>query len=417
MKYLLAFFVFPIMLFASTPRCEYAALNNGIKVILVKVSENPVISSTVVVKVGLKHETEKINGISHLLEHLMFNGTEKRTQRQLYDDFDVIGCYNNASTSDHYTAYYVLTSKENFEKGIEIQSDMLFHSIIPENKIEKEKGIVIEEIRKDKMSPMFYENMAFRKSLFKGTPYQMKVIGTEESVKSLKRETIWNFYKKYYSPENVVILIAGDFDKNRVLSYLNSYFGTVKPANIEKKNWKIKWGKEFEKVNEPHLPYNVLYFVIKGVKADSSEFAFQECYAELFNSTLSKALMDIDPQMSVSTEYTDDYGLIVVRVKVKDENVMKEVREKIVSVIDNPDFIKEEKIKEYKVSKKADTIFSLERPHFFGMLQAPFIAAGCTDLIYFDRVDLKSMKVFGEKVKKFEKKAVYIEGKKNDEKN
>ena len=80
LKYLLAFFVFPIMLFASTPRCEYAVLNNGIKVILVKVSENPVISSTVVVKVGLKHETDKINGISHLLEHLMFNGTEKRTQ-------------------------------------------------------------------------------------------------------------------------------------------------------------------------------------------------------------------------------------------------------------------------------------------------------------------------------------------------
>ncbi len=417
MKYIFLLIVFSSMLFASSPKCEYATLNNGIKVIFVKVGENPVISSTVVVKTGLKYESKEINGISHLLEHLMFNGTEKRSQRQLYDDFDLIGCYNNASTSDHYTAYYVLTTRESFEKGVEIQSDMLFHSIIPPNKINKEKGIVIEEIRKDRMSPMFYEEMAFRKAVFKGTPYEMKVIGNEASVKSLKRDTIWKYYKKYYSPENVVILIAGDFNKKEVLGYLNKYFGSVKPVKIEKKKWEIKWDKDFEQVDEPRLPYNVFYFVIKGVKANSRNFPFQECYADLFDASLTKSLMNIDPQASVSTDYTDDYGLIKVRVKVKSLKEAQKVKQIVEGLIKKPDFLKEEKLKEYKISTKADTLFALERPHFYGMLQAPFIAAGCTDLIFYNKVNLAGLKSFAEKVKNFDKKALYIEGKKNEKKN
>ena len=414
MKYFILFLLFPVLIFASPLQCEYATLNNGIKVIFIKVSENPVISSTVVVKVGLKHENKNINGISHLLEHLMFNGTEKRTQRQLYDDFDLIGCYNNASTSDHYTAYYILTTRENFEKGLEIQSDMLFHSIIPANKIEKEKGIVIEEIRKDRMSPMFYEEMAFRKAVFKGTPYEMKVIGTEESVKSLKRDVIWDFYKKYYSPENVVILIAGDFEKEKVLKYLNKYFGSVKPVKIESEKWELKWKEKYTKVKVAGLPYNVFYFVIKGVKADSGYFPFQECYTDLLESGLTKALEGIDPQASVSTDYTDDYGLIKIRVKVKDEKEAKKVKGIVEGFIDKHSFITEKGLKEYKVSTKADTLFALERPHFYGMLQAPYIAAGCTDLIYFDRVNLTGLESFSERVKGFDKKAVYIEGKKNE---
>ncbi|BBB33071.1 hypothetical protein TTHT_1581 [Thermotomaculum hydrothermale] len=417
MKYLFFILFFPVLLFASSPRCEYATLNNGIKVVFVKVAENPVISSTVVVKVGLKHETKEINGISHLLEHLMFNGTEKRTQRQLYNDFDAIGCYNNASTSDHYTAYYLLTSKEYFEKGIEIQSDMLLHSIIPADKIGKEKGIVIEEIRKDRMSPQFEEEKAFRKAIFMGTPYEMKVIGDEKSVKSLKRATIWNFYKRYYSPKNMVILISGDFEKQKVMDYLNEYFGNVKPVEVEGKNWEIKWEKDFEKINVPSLPYNVFYFVIKGVKANSKDFPLQECYTDLLNSFLNKKLTEIDPQASISTDYTDDYGLIKVRVKVKSDEEAKKVEKIVKSAIKNPDFITDGKIKEFKISSKADTLFALERPHFYGMLMAPYLAAGCTDLIYYKKVNYNDVKAFAEKVKNFDKKSVFIEGKKNDKKN
>ncbi len=414
MKYFFLVFFFPLMLVASESKCDYAVLDNGINVVLVKVSENPVISSTVVVKAGLKHENKKINGVSHLLEHLMFNGTEKRTQRELYNDFDAIGCYNNASTGDSYTAYYLLTSKENFEKGIEIQSDMIFHSIIPESKIEKEKGIVIEEIRKDRMSPMFYEDMAFRKCIFKGTPYEMKVIGTEQSVASLKRETIFKFYKKYYSPENVVILVAGDFEKKKVLSCLNKYFGNVKPQKIERRNWEIKWETDFEEIKEPELPYNVFYLVIKGVKANSSDFHLQECYVELLNRKLNKDLMDIDPQASVSSNYTDDYGLIVVRVKVRGKKEAGKVYHTVLNLIKTPDFVKEDRVQEYVVSKKADTLFSLERPHFYGMLKAPYLAAGCKNLMGFEKIDFKRVKMFSEKIKNFEKKALYIEGGKNE---
>ena len=407
-------FLFSFTVFAVSPVYEYATLNNGIKVVFVKVEENPVISSTVVVKVGLKHESKEINGISHLLEHLMFNGTKKRSQKQLYRDFDAIGCYNNASTSDHYTAYYVLSSKENFEKALEIQSDMLFNSTLPENKIPKEKGIVVEEIRKDKMSPSFYEEKAFRKAVFGGTPYSMKVIGTEKSVKSLKRDEILKFYKTYYSPKNMVILIAGDYDKKKILSYLDRYFGNQRVVELPKKNWEIKWDKPYIEVDENNLPYSVFYYVVKGVKADSPLFPAQEGYVELLNKGLKKDLMEIDPHFSVSSDYTDDYGLIKIRVKVKNKKESETVKAVVDKKLSENLFITKDNVKELKISFKADTLFALERPHFFGMLQAPFLAAGCDNPVFYDEINFASLKKYADNVKRFDKVSVFIKGGKNE---
>ncbi len=417
MRFFVALFLFPLLVFGTEIGQKTVNLGNGIKVVLVKVEENPVVSCTVVFKVGLKHETPEINGVSHLLEHLVFNGTKKRTQKRLYADFDKIGCYNNASTSDHYTAYYILSSKENFEKAVEIQSDMLFHSIIPEDKMEKEKGIVKEEIRKDQMSPMYYEDMTLRKALFSGTPYSMKVIGTEKSVSSLKRDTVYRYYKKFYSPENAVILVAGDFSEKEVLSVLEKYFGSVKPVAIENKKFRINFENEFVAVNQPKLPYSVLFYVIKGVKADSPLFPFQQAYSSLLKGELLSVLGDVDPSLSVSTDYTDDYGLVKIRIKVKSQKNAEKVCALIEKTVNDAKFVNKKRVNEIKTSIKASTLFSLERPHFFGMLQSPYIGAGCENLIFYDLITFEKVREFSRKIKTFPVKKVFIRGKSDENKN
>ena len=121
-------------------------LDNGMEVLLIENRGLPMIGVNVVVKTGSAYETFSTSGMSHMLEHLLFNGTESRSQKELYDAVDLIGGYNNANTGTYYTNYMMVTPAEHIEKGMEIQADMLFHSVLPVEKFEKEKGIVLEEL-------------------------------------------------------------------------------------------------------------------------------------------------------------------------------------------------------------------------------------------------------------------------------
>ncbi|MDP7351063.1 MAG: insulinase family protein, partial [Nitrospinota bacterium] len=121
-------------------------LKNGLNLILVENHSSPMIASVVTVNAGSVNETKDVNGISHMLEHLLFNGTTSRTQEQLYSDQDYYGIYNNAHTDRDYTNYIMLVEKDFIEKALDIQSDMLFHSIFPEDKFKKEKGIILNEL-------------------------------------------------------------------------------------------------------------------------------------------------------------------------------------------------------------------------------------------------------------------------------
>jgi len=339
-KFVISVLVFLIALSISASpgspfQYKWVQLNNGMPVLLIPVKENPVISSTIVMKVGLKYENKEHNGVSHLLEHLMFNGTTKRTQKQLYDDLDRAGCYSNASTGDHYTAYYTLCSKENFAKALEIQSDMIFHSTLPENKVPKEKSIVIQEIQRDKMSPSYEEGALLRHTLFPASSYGMKVLGDADSVKRIPREEILKFYHKYYAPSNAVAVIVGDF----------------------------------------------YYRVFQCARVGSEEFGAQEIGVELLDRGLKQKFSAVDSRISCSTVYTADYGLVEIRARVKDEKTALQFDRELSVYLKNFK-VSSADVREIANRMVQETVFSLERPHFFGMLFAPQIAAGLKNPLY-----------------------------------
>ena len=198
-------------------------LDNGLTVLLKKTSQLPVVSVQVWVKTGSIYETEQINGISHFLEHLVFKGTQKYSVNQISKKIESYGGIINAGTSKEFTVFFVDIPKEGLEDAFDILSQLVFYATFIEDELEKERLVVIEEIKRYEDNPgnVLYEN--FNSKLFTTTPYKWRVIGKEENIKSLSREDIINYYKTYYHPKNMVLSICGDFDDN-IYELIKKYF-------------------------------------------------------------------------------------------------------------------------------------------------------------------------------------------------
>ncbi len=220
---LLALFAPPVA--AAAADATVAVLENGMKVGLMENHGSEMIASTAIVGAGADWETAATAGSSHMLEHLLFNGTARRTQKELYDDTDFYGIYSNATTRRSHTVYFVLVSKDHIAEALDIQEDMLFHSILPEDKFEKERGIVIEEIGKDEQNPAVIADRLFRAAAFRGSPYGREVLGSRETIRALSRETVLEYYHATYVPDNMTLLVAGDFDTDAMLDLVRERFG------------------------------------------------------------------------------------------------------------------------------------------------------------------------------------------------
>ena len=207
-------------------------LDNGLRVILVEHHANPMVCFSTVVGAGAVHEPPGMNGSSHFLEHLLFNGTTTRTQRELYDEVDRYGAYNNATTREDHTLYMMLIQKEFAEQGLDIQADMLLNSILPDEKFTKEKGIVLEELAQDKGRPGYLVNREFRAFAYAGTRAEMSVMGTEESIAALQRDDVYAYYKSRYVPNNMTMVVMGDLEIPAMLELVRSKFGEAEPGKV-----------------------------------------------------------------------------------------------------------------------------------------------------------------------------------------
>ena len=211
---------------------EVFYLPNGMQVILKENHTVPMISSVVVVKAGGKHETDEINGVSHLLEHLLFDGTKTRSREDITEGIKSKGGYINAFTRKEMTGYIILMPKEQFEFGLEIQADMLFNSIFPEAEIPKERKVVIEEIQKDNDNVDYIVERFFDSTAFAFTPYAIPVLGNQQSVSAVPAEKIKAYYHHYYQTNNMTILVMGDFDSGQMRDLLLKHFNKFPASNL-----------------------------------------------------------------------------------------------------------------------------------------------------------------------------------------
>jgi zinc protease len=222
-------------------------LNNGLQVLLIENPSLPMIGVNVAVKVGSAYETFSTSGMSHMLEHLLFNGTTSRTQKQLYDDVDRIGGYNNASTAEFYTNYMMVTPSEHIRKGMDIQADMLFRSILPADKFEKEKGIVLEEISKSLASPQEQLERNILSILYRGHALSLPTLGTYSTIQSMSRGDVEAFYRNNYVPNNMVMSVVGNFKTNAMLSAIRETYGKAN-AGLVRRSTDRDWATGYQQV-------------------------------------------------------------------------------------------------------------------------------------------------------------------------
>ena len=210
---------------ASALALEELTLENGMQVILLPRPGCGLIASNVFVGSGSTREKDQYAGSSHFLEHLLFNGTTTRTQEEIYAFEDRIGAYNNATTRQEYTHYMMVAPSEKMHEALDLQSDMLLHSILPPAKFEKERGIVIEELVKDNDDPDQRVSSALDSLLHEGDPpFARAVLGTRETIASLPRDAVLEYYLRQYVPSNMRLILMGDFDREDALALIRKLF-------------------------------------------------------------------------------------------------------------------------------------------------------------------------------------------------
>ena len=209
---------------AAVPGYLETVLPNGLRVALLERREVPMVAATAIVGAGSALESEDFSGASHLLEHLLFNGTSTMSQEELYAAVDRIGAYSNAHTDEDHTYYTMLVPTAHAARGLEIQAAMLFDSTIPEDKYDKERKIVLEEIAKDRSRPDHGVDLALRQWASPETPYARPVIGTYDSLAGIERDRVWEYYKRRYVPENVLLFVAGDFAAAEMLHLVTAAY-------------------------------------------------------------------------------------------------------------------------------------------------------------------------------------------------
>ena len=226
-------------------------LSNGLKILIIENHKLPIFTYYTYIEVGGKHETEGLTGATHFLEHMMFKGAKKYG----YGMFDKLvegnGGSNNAYTTSDLTVYYESLPSEHINTIIDLEADRMENLSLLEGSFESERAVILEERK------MRYENsdrgklyLNMMKHMFEGTPYGTSVIGKIEDLKSVTRDQIHDYFKRFYTPNNAVIVIVGDVDTDDVLDELEGKFGKIKPnwdlPKIKKKAIDKKKGFEFK---------------------------------------------------------------------------------------------------------------------------------------------------------------------------
>ena len=207
-------------------------LTNGIKVVYEQIASSNSVAFGVWVAVGSQNENQKNNGIAHMIEHMDFKGTKKRTAVQIADEIAEVGGNVDAYTSKTVTSYYAWVLPENLGKTIDLLGDMLSNSQFLEEEFEKEKSIVMEEIDMYKDSPEDVAHEMLQKKVWDPHPLGFLISGERQTVEGFTREEVRQFMKQYYTADRIILSVAGNFDKTEVIAMLEEGFGGFMASSL-----------------------------------------------------------------------------------------------------------------------------------------------------------------------------------------
>lgn len=206
-----------------------SSLDNGLRVITVPMPSLESATVTVWVGVGSRYERQKLGGVSHFLEHMIFKGGKKyKSAKEVSEAIDSMGAGNNASTGHEYTNYYVRSSVENLNRAFDILADTVLTPHLGETDLETERGVILEEIAMYEDDPKSYVGILYGNLIFGDTPLGRDVGGTRESVSAMSRKEMFAYHKSHYNSKNMLLTVAGGVEETQVLEFANKYFNRMK---------------------------------------------------------------------------------------------------------------------------------------------------------------------------------------------
>ncbi|MEW5974536.1 MAG: pitrilysin family protein [Acidobacteriota bacterium] len=202
-------------------------LSNGLTILTEQMPHVRSISMGVWLKVGSRCETPDVNGVAHFIEHLLFKGTSHRTAEEIARQIDSIGGHLDAFTAKETICFSTKVLDENLPAAFDILSDLVLHPKFDPDEMEKERGVILEEIKmvEDTPDDLVYE--IFTQNFWKDQPLGRPILGTKQTIRRLDREQVVRFFKEFYTPDDIIISAAGNLDHQRIVDLVGERFGSL----------------------------------------------------------------------------------------------------------------------------------------------------------------------------------------------
>ena len=336
-------------------------LKNGLRVVTIPMKDNPTATVLVLVEAGSKYEEKKVNGISHFLEHMCFKGTIKRPKAiDISKELDALGSQYNAFTGQEYTGYYAKSDAKHFSKIFDVVSDIYLNSTFPEIEMQREKGVIIEEINMYEDLPNRHVQDLMMKLLYGDTPAGWNIAGEKKNILNMKRDDFIKYKSAHYLPEATTLVVAGAVTEKEVLKEVNKIFDLVKRGKKENKE-KVKESQDKPKALVQFKETDQTHFVL-GVRSYDL-FSKKSPVLSVLGGVLgggmsSRLFQKLREEMGVGyyvRAYNDaytDHGFFQISAGVDN----KRIEEVIKAVIEECNKLKQELVSEEELNKTKECL-------------------------------------------------------------
>ncbi len=219
---------------------HFKQLDNGLRLVVNQMSGLMSVTMGILVHTGASVESDKEDGISHFIEHMMFKGTKKRTAFKISDEMDRIGAQMNAFTGKDLTCYYAKSTTGHAEEAFEILADLFLNSTFPEDEMSREKGVIIEEINMNEDTPDDLCLDMLSRAYYGERGYGRNILGPRKNVEGFTRDDIKSYMQRRYCSDNIVISMAGNIDINIAEAMVEKYFAGIQKCCCSKTDVKVE---------------------------------------------------------------------------------------------------------------------------------------------------------------------------------
>lgn len=346
-------------------------LPNGMRILTAPMQGTNTVTVLIFVGTGSNHETKQNNGISHFLEHMFFKGTTKRPSKiQIATELDGLGSVYNAFTSNEYTGYFAKVGYQYFDRAFDVVTDIFLNSTLPEEEIERERGVIIEEMHMRHDDPPSRVGYLWERLLYGDQPAGWETLGEEHIIRSLKRDDFIDYFHNQYVAKNTAVVVAGNTkDENAVVEKIKLTFAGIRdgepriqPEVVEKQSSPVLFHEE-KNTDQMHL---IMGFRAFG-KNDPRIWAASLLSTILGGGMSSRMFLEVREELGlayhISTSFDDynRYGYLATYAGVpmeKLDKALETILNEYVKIRDNA--VPEDELKKARDMIKGNTLISME---------------------------------------------------------